>query len=118
MNTYTPGPWKWMRNEKEEGLDEDSSLVSETHGCVMHLGDCYPNGGQPNEADARLIAASPDLYESQTMGAQMNTPDFLDWMADRLIHVYGENPDVDFVLSLRSRANAGRKAIAKARGES
>lgn len=28
-------------------------------------------------------------------------PDFLDWMADRLIQVYGERPNVDFVLALR-----------------
>lgn len=67
--------------------------------------------------DAHLIAAAPDLLACQTMGAQVNTPDFLDWVADRLIDVYGESPSIDFVQSLRRRATAGREAIAKATGE-
>jgi hypothetical protein len=66
------------------------------------------------EANARLIAAAPDLLHAQTMGSSLNTPDFLDFVADRLVNVYGESPNVDFVLSLRSRAQAGRNAIAKA----
>lgn len=66
------------------------------------------------EANARLIAAAPDLLHAQTMGSSINTPDFLDFVADRLVNVYGESPNVDFVLSLRSRAQAGRNAIAKA----
>jgi hypothetical protein len=31
---------------------------------------------------------------------------FLDWLADRLVHVYGESPNVDFVLKLRELAPA------------
>lgn len=62
----------------------------------------------------RLMAAAPDLLRTQTMGAEVNTPDFLDWVADRLVHVYGENPNIDFVLSLRARAKAVRAAIKKA----
>jgi hypothetical protein len=46
----------------------------------------------------------------------MDTPTFMDWLADRLVAVYGEKPSVDFVLSLRERAKAGRAAIAKATG--
>jgi hypothetical protein len=68
------------------------------------------------EPFARLIAAAPDLLAALTMGAQVNTPDFLDWVADRLVNVYGESPNVDFVHSLRDRAKAGRAAIAKATG--
>jgi hypothetical protein len=30
---------------------------------------------------------------------------FLDWLADRLVHVYGESPNVDFVLRLREISN-------------
>ena len=29
---------------------------------------------------------------------------FLDWIADRLVHVYGASPNVDFVLRLREMA--------------
>jgi hypothetical protein len=30
--------------------------------------------------------------------------EFLSWVADRLVHVYGESPNVDFVLKLRDIA--------------
>lgn len=30
---------------------------------------------------------------------------FLMWMADRIVHVYGESPNVDFVLKLREIAD-------------
>lgn len=36
--------------------------------------------------------------------------DFLDWVADRLVNVYGENPNVDFVIELRKRASMSRAA--------
>lgn len=39
----------------------------------------------------------------------MKDDDFLNWVADRLVHVYGENENVDFVLKLRQvAARAGR----------
>ncbi len=63
-----------------------------------------------------LESAAPDLLAAQTMGASKNTPDFLDWIANRLVRAYGENPNLDFVLSLRERAQAGRLAIVKAIG--
>jgi hypothetical protein len=59
--------------------------------------------------------AIPELIAAQTMGVQINTPDFLDWIADRLVNVHGESPNVDYVMSLRDRAKAGRDAIAKAK---
>lgn len=30
--------------------------------------------------------------------------EFLNWLADRLVHVYGESPNVDFVHKLRAIA--------------
>lgn len=57
-----------------------------------------------------------ELLAVQAMGAGMDTPDFLDWMAARLVTVYGESPSVDFVVSLRARASAGRAAVAKVKG--
>lgn len=35
---------------------------------------------------------------------QIPNTDFFDWLADRLVEVYGESPNTDFVLSLRKRA--------------
>ena len=71
-----------------------------------------------NKSNIHLIAAAPELLEAWTMGQTLNTPDFLDWLSDRLVNVYGESENVDFVLSLRERAKAGRAAIAKAEGRS
>ena len=36
----------------------------------------------------------------------MNDKEFLNWVADRLVHVYGESENVDFVLKLRQIAGA------------
>lgn len=36
------------------------------------------------------------------------TPEFLDWVADRFVHVDGESPNVDFVLRLREEADKAR----------
>ncbi len=44
------------------------------------------------------------------MGASKDTVEFLDWVADRLVHVYGESENVDFVLSLRERTEALKDA--------
>lgn len=35
----------------------------------------------------------------------MTDAEFLRWMADRLVHVYGESPNVDFVQHLREIAD-------------
>lgn len=32
----------------------------------------------------------------------MNDKDFLQWIHDRLVHVYGENPDFDYMHKFRS----------------
>ena len=39
-------------------------------------------------------------------------PEFLEWVADRLVRVYGESEHVDFVTSLRERAMKFRAALA------
>jgi len=73
-----------------------------------------------NHADvarvARLMAAAPDFFHAAITGAQLNLPDFLDWIAARLIN-FGDEPNVDFVMTLRERAKLFRAAIAKATGE-
>lgn len=84
---------------------------------VFHVSfycETQPSGLLEARKHANLAAAAPELLEAQTMGEQLNTPEFLDWLADRLIHVYHESPNIDFVLSLRARAEAGRKALSLA----
>jgi len=66
-----------------------------------------------DEGRARIAAEArvKELEAALTMGASLNTPNFLDWIADRLVYVYGESPNIDFVLSLRERASAARRAL-------
>lgn len=66
------------------------------------------------EAHARLIAAAPKLLDSHE--PERGGADFLDWVADRLVNVYGESEDVDFVICLRRRAAKAREAISQAIG--
>lgn len=40
----------------------------------------------------------------------MTDSKFLTWVADRLVHVYGENPDVDFVQKLRRMASRAQES--------
>jgi hypothetical protein len=110
--TMATEPWK-LRIETEDTEMTAKGLAY----AFITFGDGNRLTGWVRPEDARLAAAAKDLLAAQTMGAQVNTPDFLDWVADRLVHVYGESPNIDFVHSLRDRATAGRDAIAKAIGQ-
>ena len=61
---HTPGPWYWCDEEGETALPY---LTSQT-GIICKFGnfaEYYPQCGDvPNEADARLIAAAPELLEA------------------------------------------------------
>lgn len=61
---FTPGPWKWSESN---GPSRDMPVLHGAGGLeVMDFGDSetyYPTAGSPpDKADARLIAAAPDLY--------------------------------------------------------
>lgn len=45
----------------------------------------------------------------------MNDPQFLRWVSDRLVFQHGESPNVDFVLKLRSMADAHDAQFAELR---
>jgi len=111
---YTKGPWNLNSEDWIEASHTDNDgqkiAVIEYGGCGSH------EAFFPNEADKALVVSAPDLLECQTMGQTVNTPDFLEWLADRLVYRYGESPNIDFVLSLRERAKAGRLAMNKALG--
>ncbi len=51
------------------------------------------------------------LREALEPHAYPSGPDFLDWLADRLINVYGESPNIDFVLALQRKAAKQRAAL-------
>ena len=110
MSKHTPGPWRVVDSWNDY-------MVESQNGEEIIWQDGPHNTPTINKANARLIAAAPDLLQAWTTGSEINTPDFMDWIADRLVNVYGENPNIDFVQSLRYRAKLARAAIAKAKGE-
>jgi hypothetical protein len=53
------------------------------------------------------------MYDgAMDMGASMTTGPFLDWIADRLVSIHKESRNVDYVRSLRDRAEALKEARA------
>lgn len=96
-------------------LNAEARATDPAPGQVRAMGQDGPEWRDPPPA-ASLIAAAPALLAAQTMGAQVNTPDFLDWVAARLVDFHGDHPNADFILSLKERARAGRAAIAQAEG--
>jgi len=89
------------------------------------MSDDEPNVDEMNDAD-RLINTLGDIGEelkrianslervTKLMTANA-LPDYrfvelLEFVADRLVHIYHENPNVDFVLALRRRASELRKS--------
>lgn len=122
MSKHTPGPWEVSHGGHgrrngfvideyyvlNRGVSDDVAIAAEIIDPVTQM---------PSEANARLIAAAPELLACQTMGVEMNVPDFLDWIADRLEYVHGENRLMDYMHHLRNIAQSGRAAIAKATGQ-
>ena len=111
----TPGPWETDRNNIHAGQ------IATIHGCkgndwVEVWSPNWPYSESVQEANANLIAAAPELLECLTMGQDLNTPDFLRWVIDRLVMVHGDNENSDFIHSLRARIDAMDSAINKALG--
>lgn len=71
------------------------------------IGD-YDEAADVIEAYEVIIS---DFFRVINMGSNCSTPDMIDWVADRLVNIYGESPNVDFVLSLRNRAKALRNIV-------
>lgn len=80
---HTPGPWRWDGNVCDYDPENEAPwLVTEMHSAVV-LGGSINCG---NEANARLIAAAPDLLDAlQAFATEIvpnNTDDPL-WMSAR-----------------------------------
>jgi hypothetical protein len=63
MSKHTPGPWTWQEGD---GNEMPKLIAGDKEVC--NFGDdttYYPSKGEPpNDADARLIAAAPELLEA------------------------------------------------------
>jgi hypothetical protein len=108
---FTPGPWS--RSEDDEWRIDGPDVASGIAVCDVKNAADWPEceGATPEniaecEANANLIAAAPDLF------AQLEAcVESIERMADRL---QGEHPTA---MSLwRSRSEAGRSALKKAKG--
>lgn len=120
MAQHTPGPWRAM--EYDHTREPRHTYWHIEAGRGFHNpdkteGDGFCLSGFLSEANARLIAAAPELLEAHEPNGNPSGPDFLDWLADRLVHVYGESTSQDFVQALKRKASKARAAIARARGE-
>jgi hypothetical protein len=109
---HTPGPWAAWQNKSESGSNYwRIRTAPEKYGLQDNL------GGYCGEANARLIAAAPDLLEA------LQAEDRAQW-AIRNLEAFGADPLRDNRLAAkreveveRTRANFLRKqAIAKAEG--
>ena len=62
---------------------------------------------------AAYLDALREAYRSMNPAGSPPGPDFLEWVADRLVHQYHEHKNVDFVLALRQKAQEQRAALVK-----
>ena len=111
---HTPGPWSYENEEQSVYVGDqiEGQWIAQVRGWgwLQKL----KNGEAVQDANGRLIAAAPELLEAHE--PERGGADFLDWIADRLVHIYGESENIDFVICLRRRAAKARAAIAKATG--
>ena len=110
MSAFTPGPWKAIERHPDIavwGRDEDGDPVGE------HVASIYGDGTVENaEANARLIAAAPDVYEAlKAMYAAMPNCD-----GDHIMDDKGNF--IARAVGIGAAAKAARAAIAKAEGTS
>ena len=94
MSKHTPGQWKtWPSIHNGQTYIVKGDYTSKDNGCIAHA---------DTEANARLIAAAPDLLEALQV--------FLNW-SDSVY--YGEDTSRELVKA----KDKARAAIAKATGE-
>jgi hypothetical protein len=107
MSKHTPGPWILVGSEVHDRptrFDDDGVRVGETP-CMIASASIMPNKGQ-REANARLIAAAPELLEALR--------NMVEWYGHR--HGMGLS-DVLFPIAQQpSQIQAAMSAIAKATG--
>lgn len=109
MTEHTPGPWRWYgTNFLDAGtVDEPTTILNIGFGYDGLFG-----GDPPNEADALLIAAAPDLLEAlQSLIGQ-----YVAFVAQGEYELRTQRERTQFLAEHDARLNAAQAAIAKALG--
>lgn len=110
MNKHTPGPWVAPdpRSDYEGRVFDRSIMAAVSNGNPIPIARAYNNIGTNCEANARLIAAAPDL-----LAALEEAERALRWAAQES----KGRVKAEIVGGWLHHADAARAAIAKARGE-
>jgi hypothetical protein len=100
-----------------KGPLEDLGIIG---GCSLNPGCPSPAGRCPACDSLAYLDRPEDRVWDERMsllllleGGPTKLPDFLNWIADRLVHVHGENPNLDYILSLRDRAELARVILGR-----
>lgn len=66
MTKHTPGPWKWSNWYGPKGKEKRNLQPPPNHGTILVAVEMQINGSayKMSEANARLIAAAPELLEA------------------------------------------------------
>lgn len=95
---FTPGPWQWVGDDEIEQVEHPFTSVAE----VVRVPKDHDRAQQ--DANARLIAAAPELYEAVSE------------LTDAM-HRYEMDVDADAPAEHREMMRKAHAALAKARGE-
>ena len=116
MNEHTPGPWEFSCLDDTERPGIEADRFSVVIFGVRAEDDCGIHGRTEKEemANARLIAAAPDLLE-----ALESVMDTIEWPPDSNCSCHISPPCNDCVnyAGLREAIAEAKAAIAKAKGE-
>jgi hypothetical protein len=118
MSKHPPGPWRQCQaNDGHCICGLIWSIPADVIVAQMSTDeDSPPVTSDEAIANAALIAAVPDMLAALEDESHVSTAWMLDWVADRMVKVYGESENVDFVQSIRKRAALCRAALQKAKG--
>ena len=112
---HTPGPWQTGRkgNECRIYADPDQHAIAKTYGIGLNgIGVCELTGPM-NQADARLIAAAPELLEALKLWLDIHDKPagFIGKFGKSLTEAIAAQE-----VKVNAAAAAARAAIAKAEG--
>ena len=73
MSRFTPGPWRVSKSSMATVQRIDNPLICHGGSNIFSplIAEIYSDGGRlPAKANARLIAAAPELYEALSMAIE------------------------------------------------